>query len=180
MIMNTMGKDNPKAVLATTITSYAASSVLTGVVFLGLGGFRLGNLVSFFPRSILTGCIGGVGVFLFLTGVEVSARLDGNLVFTLPVLRKLVSSDTIVLWLPPLILAIILLIVRYFINHPVVLPIYFVAITAVFYFIVAVIPALTLEDLRNSGWMFQKPQAGAPFYHFYSYYGILNFLLLCQ
>jgi MFS superfamily sulfate permease-like transporter len=29
---------------------------------------RLGSLVGFFPRHILVGCIGGVGVFLIITG----------------------------------------------------------------------------------------------------------------
>lgn len=41
---------------------------MTGLVFFGLGAARLGALVSFFPHSILTGCIGGVGIFLFVTG----------------------------------------------------------------------------------------------------------------
>jgi len=67
-IMNKMGTSNPDALRATVITSYAMSSIITGLVFFGLGAARLGTLVSFFPHSILTGCIGGVGIFLFVTG----------------------------------------------------------------------------------------------------------------
>mgnify|MGYP001463812982 CR=1 FL=1 len=70
MIMSRMGTGNPDALRATVITSYAMSSILTGLVFLGLGAAKLGTLVNFFPHSILTGCIGGVGIFLFVTGIE--------------------------------------------------------------------------------------------------------------
>jgi len=75
MVLDSIGEDKPKAVMATVITSYALSSIITGVIFLLLGMLRLGDLVSFFPRSILLGCIGVVCVFLVLTGIEVSAGL---------------------------------------------------------------------------------------------------------
>ena len=39
-----------------------------GITFFLLGAFKLGGLVGFFPRHILVGCIGGVGVFLIITG----------------------------------------------------------------------------------------------------------------
>lgn len=171
IIMGSVGRENSRTILATTITSYALSSVLTGLVFLVLGLFKLGSLVSFFPRSILTGCIGGVGIFLFNTGIEVSARLDGNLEFTLPVLHKLTNPDTIFLWLLPFLLAVILLCIRHFISHPAVLPAYFISITAIFYFFVLVIPSITLDNLRQKGWVFEKPELGVPFYNFYTYYG---------
>ena len=54
IILNRVGEDNPKAVMATTIVSYSMSAIITGIIFGLLGIFKLGNLVSFFPRSILT------------------------------------------------------------------------------------------------------------------------------
>ena len=54
-IMAATGTDRPDVVLATTITSYAISAVLTGLAFFLLGAFKLGSLVSFFPRHILIG-----------------------------------------------------------------------------------------------------------------------------
>ena len=60
-ITSSIGEDQPDAVIATTITSYALSSMLTGVIFYLLGHFRLGYIVGFIPRHILIGCIGGVG-----------------------------------------------------------------------------------------------------------------------
>jgi SulP family sulfate permease len=51
---------------------------LIGLTFFLLGVFRLGSLIGFFPRHILVGCIGGVGVFLIITGLNVSTRLQDD------------------------------------------------------------------------------------------------------
>ncbi|KAK3111000.1 hypothetical protein LTR53_014159 [Teratosphaeriaceae sp. CCFEE 6253] len=169
MIMNRMGTDRPDALIATVITSYAMSSIITGIVFFALGSAKLGTLVNFFPHSILTGCIGGVGIFLFLTGVEVSARLSGNLEPTKEVLDQLIDPGTVALWLPPLALAIILLVIRRYKDPPWLVPAYYIAITAIFYLITTAVPSINMDDLRRGGWVFQAPGA-KPFYNFYSYY----------
>lgn len=173
-ILRRVGEDNPRSVLATTILSYSLSSVLTGAVFYLMGKCRLGSLIGFFPRHILIGCIGGVGWFLVATGLEVSAKLDGNLEYSLTTLQKLVRHDTILLWMTPLLLAIILLIAKRWIKHPLMDATYFISIIAVFYFVVAVVPDLELPELRAKGWIFEAPEAGVPFYHFYSLYGNIS------
>ncbi|EME49398.1 hypothetical protein DOTSEDRAFT_68244 [Dothistroma septosporum NZE10] len=170
MIIGVMGTDNADALRATVITSYAMSSILTGIVFFGLGAARLGSIVSFFPHSILVGCIGGVGIFLFLTGVEVSVRLDGNLDFSREVLEKLSAPMSLAQWLPPLALAIVLLIVKRYYDRPFLVPAYYIGITAIFYIITAAVPALSMEKLRAAGWVFESPAADKTFYNFYSYY----------
>jgi SulP family sulfate permease len=170
LIIGKMGVDNPDALRATVITSYAMSSILTGIVFFALGSAKLGTLVNFFPHSILTGCIGGVGVFLFITGIEVSARLDGNLEFTVEVIQKLFSADTAPLWIPPLILAILLLVIKHFYDRPWLVPAYYIAITAIFYIVTTAVPSISMDNLRANGWVFEAPAAGVPFYNFYSHY----------
>ncbi|KAF2211438.1 hypothetical protein CERZMDRAFT_112543 [Cercospora zeae-maydis SCOH1-5] len=170
MIMARMGTEDPDALRATVITSYAMSSILTGVVFFGLGSARLGNLVSFFPHSILVGCIGGVGIFLLLTGLEVSVRLDGNLEFTKEVLDKLIAPMSIAQWLPPLVLAVVLLVIKRYYDKPFLVPAYYIAITAIFYIVTVAVPALNMEKLREAGWVFEGPAADTTFYNFYSYY----------
>ena len=158
------------AVRATVIVSYATSSILTGLIFFGLGAARLGTLVNFFPRSILIGCVGGVGIFLVVTGLEVSARLDGNLDFTLDVARKLVAMDVLVLWVPPLVLAVLLLSIKHFYDRPWLVPAYYIGITAIFYTVTAATPTISMDDLRAAGWVFEPPAANVPFYNFYRHY----------
>ncbi|KAI9674540.1 MAG: hypothetical protein M1817_001878 [Caeruleum heppii] len=169
-ILNHVGEDDSKSVLATTILSFSISSIITGMVFFGLGASKLGSLIGFFPRHILIGCIGGVGWFLIATGLEVSARLDGNLEYNLETLKKLVQLDTVFLWTVPLLLAIILLFCQRWVKHPLLVPCYFLVIPAVFYFFVAAIPNLQLDQLRQMGWVFDLPASGEPFYHFYTLY----------
>lgn len=146
------------------------SAVLTGVIFLALSYWKLGDLVSFFPRSILLGCIGGVGVFLFLTGLEVSAGLDTAKGWTSEVFHHLISGPTLPLWIVPLCLAILLMVIRHYLTNPAVMPVFFIAVVAIFYIVVAAAPNLNLAVLRKSGWVFGAPEAGVPFNHFYSYY----------
>lgn len=170
-ILARVGENNPQSVLATTILSYSISSVITGAVFFLMGACRLGSLVGFFPRHILIGCIGGVGWFLVATGVEVSARLDGNLEYNLSTLQKLVRLDTIFLWTIPLVLAVILMISQRWVTSSVFVPLYFLVIPTVFYFFVAAIPDLKVDRLRELGWIFAAPEAGKPWYSFYTLYG---------
>ena len=172
-IINHVGREgeNSKDIIrATVIAAYSLSTLLTGIAFFVLGFCKLGSLIGFFPRHILIGCIGGVGYFLVATGIEVSARLDGSLTYTAATFNKLVQPDTLALWLIPLALAILLFILKIRIKHPLTDATYFISIIAIFWFFVAAIPELKPPELREKGWVFEAPEAGVPWYHFYKLY----------
>lgn len=169
-ILATVGEENPDSVIATTIVSYALSSVLTGVIFFLMGSCGFGYIVGFIPRHILIGCIGGVGVFLLMTGLEVCAGLSGNLNFDIATLQKLFELNTFILWIIPLILAIILFTVQHRVTSKYLLPIYILCIPAVFYFFVFSTDQLEPENLRENGWIFEGPAAGEPWWYFYTLY----------
>ncbi|KAF7508709.1 hypothetical protein GJ744_008956 [Endocarpon pusillum] len=168
-ILTTVGEDNPKSVLATTILSYALSSILTGMVFFLMGVCRLGSLIGFFPRHILIGCIGGVGWFLVVTGLEVSARLDGNLNYDFSTLQKLLQHDTIFLWAIPFALAVILMATQRFVKSNFLVGGYFISVAIIFYFFRFAF-GFPIEMLREHGWVFDAPPAENPWYHFYTLY----------
>ncbi|KAJ5781472.1 uncharacterized protein N7518_009955 [Penicillium psychrosexuale] len=170
-IMNSVGKDNPKSVIATTILAFSVSSVLTGLVFFLMGVCGLGSLIGFFPRHILIGCIGGVGYFLLQTGMEVSARLPGSLEYNLPTIQKLFTLDTFPLWMIPLFLAIGLLVLKRFVRSNFLVGGYFIAVAAVFY-IVILSARISMGALRHNGWVFAAPSSNNPWYHFYSLYDL--------
>ncbi|RWQ92624.1 sulfate transporter family protein [Paecilomyces variotii] len=169
MILNRVGEDNPKSVLATTILSFSMSSVLTGIVFFLMGACKLGSLIGFFPRHILIGCIGGVGWFLVATGVEVSGRLPGSLEYNLETLHKLFQFDTIFLWTIPLLLAVFLLVLKRFIKSNFLVGGYFIAVAGLFYVVIS-IAKIPLSTLRENGWVFDAPSSNNPWYHFYTLY----------
>lgn len=169
-ITQTVGEDQPDAVIATTIVAYAISAMVTGLVFYLMGKFHFGYMVGFIPRHILIGCIGGVGWFLVATGFEVSARLDGNLEYDLDTLRKLMQSDTVLLWMFPLVLAIALFWGQSKVSSKFFLPAYIICIPVIFYFFVFAIDVLNPDTLRDSGWIFDGPPAGEPWWYFYTLY----------
>ncbi len=156
--------------------AYTISTVFTGVTFLVLGRCKLGSLIGFFPQHILVGCVGGVGWFLVATGLEVSARLPGKLHLDLSTLQHLIRADTLALWLIPLVLALLLFVVKYRVKHSLTDSVYFLSIIAIFWFFIAAIPELKVPDLRAKGWVFEPPEAGVPWYHFYTLYkfGIMD------
>ncbi|KAG9289106.1 hypothetical protein G9A89_022415 [Geosiphon pyriformis] len=170
IIIREVGDENPKSVIATTILSFALSTIVTGSVFLLLGALKLGSLIEFFPRHILVGCIGGVGWFLIATGIEVSARLEGNLEFSFSQLKLLFfEAHTLALWSSAFGLALLLRYIHYKIHHPLVVPLFFMLVPLTFYTVVYLFD-LEWEDLRNDGWVFPLPEGEAPWYRFYSYY----------
>ena len=126
-IVRVVGEDNGAAIVPTTMVAFALSSILTGLLFLLLGVFRLGVLISYFPRHILVGCIGGVGVFLMETGFSVSARIEseGGFKYNWDTIRQLtVNIETILQWLFPLGQAVLLNVIASRCKHPLLIPAY--------------------------------------------------------
>jgi SulP family sulfate permease len=169
-IMNKVGRENAEAVIATTITTYAISSILTGTVFFLMGIFHFGYIVGFIPRHALIGCIGGVGYFLIATGFEVTAGLGGSLEYNLETLHKMFQPDTLPLWLIPFILAVTLYWSQHKITSKYYLPAFILTIPAIFYFFVTSLDQLEPEHLRKTGWIFEGPEAGEPWWYFYTLY----------
>ncbi|KAI1280967.1 sulfate transporter family-domain-containing protein [Xylaria sp. FL0933] len=168
-ITSIVGEDNPDAVIATTITSFALSSMLTGVAFYLMGRFKLGYVIGFIPRHILIGCIGGVGWFLIATGFEVSARL-GEFRYDLETAQRLFKPDTLPLWLIPLALAVTLFGLQRKITSRYFLPAYILCIPFIFYIVVLSSNNLSPQRLRRTGWIFEAPEAEQPWWYFWTLY----------
>ncbi|ETS64143.1 vacuole protein [Moesziomyces aphidis] len=175
IIIEELGDENPQAVIATTMVAFALSSVLTGLAFLLLGALRLGVLIGFFPRHILVGCIGGVGIFLIETGLEVCSRLqsEDGFQYNLDTLRYFFQSGHMVaLWLPPLLLAVLLRVITSRFHHPLIFPGYFLMIPVVFYVVASGFLGIPIQHLRDDGWVFDIGESAskAAFYRFYTYF----------
>lgn len=173
VIVQVVGDDNPPAIISTTMVAFALSSVLTGLLFTILGALRLGVLIGYFPRHILVGCIGGVGVFLVETGLAVTARLEGEegFKYNMATLRALTANATVMAqWFCPLGLALLLQAITARWHHPLIMPLYFLVILVVFY-TVAFLFGATMKTLWDQGWVFDiQHLANAPFYRFYTYF----------
>jgi SulP family sulfate permease len=169
-IMQEVGEDRPREVIATTILAFALSSMVTGVVFFLLGYTGLGALIGFFPRHILVGCVGGVGWFLVVTGIEVSARLGSSLEYNLPMLKQLLQPDMLLKWSIPVVLAVILMAVERTVHHPLIMPSYFIVIFGLFHVFILLVPSWSLDMARAAGWIFEAPSVNEPWWSFYKLY----------
>ncbi|KAF9198266.1 hypothetical protein BGZ49_000950 [Haplosporangium sp. Z 27] len=167
-----VGAENRDAVLATTILAYAISTLMTGLVFMALGYFELGSLIGFFPRHILVGCIGGVGWFLIVTGLEISSRMTKEFTYSLETLKFLfLNHHVFALWSSAFAIALLLRVLQQKIRHPFLVPVFFMVVPGVFYIIVA-IAGFEWEMLRANGWVFALPETEAPGWQFYSYFSL--------
>jgi len=159
-------------ILATTITAFAVSCVLTGLTFFLLGWLRLGTLVGFFPMHILLGCIGGVGWFLVATGFEVSARIEGGIEYNFETLQLLFRNwEVVIQWGGCLALGCLLMFAERRLHHPLVVPTILVATFGLFHLTVALIPQFTLDAARERGWVFPAQSTSSqPWWYFYTLY----------
>jgi len=58
--------------LSTLFFMFGFASVVVGAVFYLLGKFQLGRVIYYFPTHVLVGAIGGIGIFIAKTGIEVT------------------------------------------------------------------------------------------------------------
>lgn len=164
---------NPKLdqiIITTTIFTFAISSLVTGLCFFILGKCKLGKLVGFFPRHILVGCIGGVGYFLLVTGIEVSSRLEGGLEYNLPTLKYLLQPLPFLQWTIPLALTAILIIIQHYNSNPLIVPGFFILVFVSFHLLILIIPSWNLDIARDFGWVFASQDSKEPWYSFYEHY----------
>ncbi|KAG0654151.1 hypothetical protein C6P45_003502 [Maudiozyma exigua] len=172
-IMNALPDENQKdEVITTTIFCYCISTLITGFTFLSLGKLRLGKIVGFFPRHILIGCIGGVGYFLLITGIEVSTRV-AKFEYSVPFLIHLITdAETLWKWLLPVILTVILILTQRYFKNSLVLPSFYIMTLCMFHFIVAILPNLSLNHLRHDGWIFPVAATDSRWYDHYKLFDL--------
>lgn len=159
------GRDDE--ILTTTIFCYVISSLVTGLTFYVLGKMKLGKIVGFFPRHILIGCIGGVGYFLVVTGLEVTTRV-AKLEYTWPFISHMFTDvSTLVKWVLPVLLTVLLIVTQRHFQNSLVLPTFYIATLVAFHFVVAIIPNVSLGKLRNMGWIFPVAASKDQWYDHY-------------
>ncbi len=86
--------------IGTILVAISATTLLTGLLYLTLGQFKLGKLVRFIPYPVMGGFLAGTGWLLAQASLEVTTGLTlepGNLL-------ELFAPARLILWLPGLVL----------------------------------------------------------------------------
>jgi SulP family sulfate permease len=153
-IIDQMGKGSDA--LATVMVSFALSTLCVGAAFMYLGHNRLGNVVNYFPRHFIIGCIGGIGIFVTQTGFEVST--GGHWQWNLASAESWTQPGMVQLWAVVILLVIILNISICLCPRPLLPPIFFVSIIPCFYLVMMSL-GVSLEEAREQNWVFTRPPA---------------------
>jgi len=162
--------------LSTIFFLFGLASFLVGAVFFILGYFEFGQIVYFFPNHVLVGCIGGIGesifparifdtrfrcltisigFFVMKTGLEVTMNTDFPL--TLQGLEKLVENMNLIGVV--LFFEITLRVLTRLTKkngkpkYPLLSPLYYCAITPLFYLGLKLI-GLSTEEAHSEGYFF--------------------------
>lgn len=164
--------DKEDDIITTTIFCYVFSSIVTGITFYLLGKLRLGKIVGFFPRHILIGCIGGVGYFLIITGLGVTTRV-AKIDYTWDFLKKLLfDTDILWKWFLPVLLTILLVNTQRCFQNSLVLPSFYIVTLILFHFVVAIIPSISLDKLRDLGWIFPAANSNERWFDHYKLFNL--------
>eukprot|EP00581_Thalassiosira_minuscula_P005996 CAMPEP_0183735588 /NCGR_PEP_ID=MMETSP0737-20130205/47122_1 /TAXON_ID=385413 /ORGANISM="Thalassiosira miniscula, Strain CCMP1093" /LENGTH=905 /DNA_ID=CAMNT_0025969387 /DNA_START=173 /DNA_END=2890 /DNA_ORIENTATION=+ len=125
-----------KEALSTLFFLFGMASVIVGIVFYALGRANLGRVLYFFPAHVLVGCIGGIGIFIAKTGLEVTANVSFS--FDLNGCRAIVENFHLLLTV--LGFEAGLRLTTHLTKdgsgapkYPLLSPIYFISITPIFY-----------------------------------------------
>jgi SulP family sulfate permease len=115
--------------LVTVVVAIALSSLLTGVLFLSIGQFKLGNLIRFIPYPVIGGFIAGSGLLLAFGAISFMAGAPINFFHLSPILQLGQCAK----WLPGLLFAVFLLVVSRRRKHVLILPCTLMGGIVVFY-----------------------------------------------
>jgi SulP family sulfate permease len=142
------------AALSTLFFMFGLASVFVGVVFYVLGKFKMGRVVYYIPSHVLVGCIGGIGLFIAKTGMEVTM----NEVFSVEAL-----VDNVPLWSVVLLLEFILRVLERWTTddsngkakYPLLSPIYFCSLTPIFYAALWIL-RIPVQSAMDAGYFFPQ------------------------
>lgn len=151
----------PEAALPSVLVAYSMSTILTGLLFYLTGWLRLGRVLSFVPRHIIVGFIGGFGAFLLVTAFEISTGLPLSEMSMQTAITALFQENVRILWISVAILQVGLQCLGRLEGAEMLTPLYMMLIPLGFYAVLYCI-GMTTDEARDLGWLFPKPPPTDP------------------
>jgi sulfate permease, SulP family len=140
----------PDASLETKFITVAGmimlTTVLSGLFFLVIGGFKLGRFVRFIPYPVVGGFIAGTGLLLIQGALGVMIGVSPGM----NNLQMLFTSENLIRWIPSAVLGIALMLGSRRFPHFLTLPIIF-AIAVMLFYAFAWVSGSSISELRAAG-----------------------------
>ncbi|HEY5903026.1 MAG TPA: SulP family inorganic anion transporter [Anaerolineales bacterium] len=132
---------------ATVLMMVVVTALLTGLILLALGFFKLGGWARFLPYPVIGGFLGGTGWLLVQGGIAMMANQ--------PMGASWFQAAALKLWVPGIVLGAVIYFGVRRVNTPYTIPGIMLGATALFYAI-AWAMKLTAADLRLTGWLMEQ------------------------
>jgi SulP family sulfate permease len=132
----------------TVVAATVVVTVLTGLTFLLLGTFRLGNLLKFMPYPVVGGFLAGTGWLLLKGGIGIGAEVQPYL----RTIHQLTTTFELMRWIPAVLFGVAIYIATRLVKSPVVIP---AALWSGLMLYVAgmVVTRSSIQDARNGLWL---------------------------
>lgn len=159
-IIAAMPDASPEQKLMTLIATFVVNSFATGIIFLGLGWFRLGSFVRFIPYPVVGGFLAGIGALLLIAAFE---SVSGLILrpFSIAALFQL---NILLQWLPGALFATAMFVLPQRIKSVLVYPGIILGSVALFYAVLA-LSGTSIAEATQRGWLLGNV-AGGGLYHF--------------
>ncbi len=144
--LHTVG--GPYQAFLTVVAVTLVLTLLTGVTFLMLGTFRLGNLARFIPYPVVGGFLAGTGWLLIKGGLRVSAGIP----LELGTIHAFVDPFELVRWGPALAFGVILLVATRVVRRPLVIPV-MIALGLTLFAIGMLVTGSSIDSARDGFWL---------------------------
>lgn len=138
----------PYQAFLTVVAVTLVLTLLTGITFLMLGTFRLGNLARFIPYPVVGGFLAGTGWLLIKGGLRVSAGIP----LELGAIRAFVDPFELVRWGPALAFGVILLVATRVVRRPLVIPA-MIALALALFAIGMLVTGSSIDSARDGFWL---------------------------
>src|SRR5205085_4127326 len=123
-------------------------TILTGVAFLVIGAFRLGNLIRLVPYPVVGGFLAGTGWLLVKGGIQVAT----NIAPTVQSFRFLTGGFELLRWVPAVVFGAVMLWLTRVIKKPVVIPACIVG-GFILFGIGMLVTRSSIQDVRSGLWL---------------------------
>ena len=132
----------------TVVAATMVVTLLTGLTFLLLGTFRLGNLARFIPYPVVGGFLAGTGWLLLKGGLRVAAGMD----LEVGTISEFVDPFELVRWVPALAFGVVLLVSTRIVRRPLVIPVV-LAIGFGLFAIGMLVTGSSIDAARDGVWL---------------------------
>ena len=155
-IAGKMSGASAEAIFMTVVVTVILTSVISGLFFAAMGGFKLSRFVRFIPYPVFGGFVAGTGLLIARGALSVMLGKAP----TLAGLGILFTPENLLLWLPGVLFGIIVLIVSRRSKHILTYPVLLTGAIVIFYLAIW-ISGYRLNEVRRLGWLLGPFPPGA-------------------